>query len=120
MNANETNGQMNMKDKYLHFKCFVMWFHHDKMFMFHFNFPSLLSELIWNVKSFAFGLTQKIQKHAQTDKTERTIPFGSSHLSLEQFKRKLLDVGEDKTFAIENICTLYHNIIMDEKQIKSD
>lgn len=118
--SNRTNGHMNMKGKYLHFKCFVMWLHRDSMFIFRFNFPSLLSELIWNDKSFAFGLTEKIpkKKHAQTDKTERTIPIGSSHSSLEQFKRKLLDVTEDKTFANEKICTLYHNIIMDEKQPK--
>lgn len=51
-------------------------------------------------------------------KLNEQFHFGSSHSCLEQFKRKLLDVGEDKTFANEKICTLYHNIIMDEKQPK--
>lgn len=63
--SNRTNGQMNTKDKYLHFKCVVIStppLQYARLFIF-FNFPLLLlSELIWNDKSFTFGFTEKIQK----------------------------------------------------------
>lgn len=87
--------------------------------IFHYYYYRSSFEMIKVLLSASQRISKKKTKHAQTDKTERTIPFGSSHTNLEQFKGKTFECwAKIKHLRMEKICTLYHNIKMNEKQPK--